>query len=91
MRKTLFPAALAAAIFAAGGAFAASEAAIETGTVLGKNAEAIRDALVDKGFEVRKIDKEDDELEAYAVRDKHRYEIYVSVETGAVTKVKADD
>ncbi len=90
MRKTLFPAALAAAMTIAGGAFASSEA-IETGTVLGKNADAIREALVDKGFEVRKIDTEDDELEAYAVRGEHRYEIYVSTETGAVTKVKADD
>jgi hypothetical protein len=63
MRKTLFPAALAAAMTLAGGALASSEA----------------------------IDTEDDELEAYAVRDEHRYEIYVSTETGAVTKVKADD
>lgn len=90
MRKTLFPAALAAAITLSGGAFAASEA-IEAGTVLGTTADALRDALTEKGYEVRKIDAEDDELEAYAIRDDHRYEIYVSTETGAVTKVKADD
>lgn len=90
MRKILFPATVASLLALAGVAAASSEA-IETGVVLGASADAIREALVEKGYEVRKVEVEDDELEAYAVRDGHRYEIYVSAETGAVTKVKADD
>ena len=90
MRKTIFSATLAAALAAAIGASAAPEE-IAPGVTLGANPDAIRASLVEKGYEVRKIQTEDDELEAYALKDGHRYEIYVDTTSGAVTKVKADD
>jgi hypothetical protein len=90
MRKTLFPLTLAAALGLAMGAAAAPED-ISTGVMLGKDAEAITSALVAKGYEVRKVEIEDHELEAYALKAGARYEIYVDMASGAVTKVKAND
>jgi hypothetical protein len=90
MRKTVFSAALAAALGLAMGA-AAAPADIAKGETLGNDAEAITAALVAKGYEVRKVESEDGELEAYALKDGVRYEIYVDTASGAVTKVKEDD
>ena len=89
MRKTLLSAALAAALGAT--MAAATPADIAKGETLGKDAGAITAALVAKGYEVRKVESEDDELEAYALKNGVRYEIYVDTASGAVTKVKEDD
>ena len=61
------------------------------GTTLGKSADEIKASLVAQGYEVRKVKPEDGMLEAYAMKDGKRYEIYVDTATGAVAKVKAED
>lgn len=90
MRKTLFPLSLAAAL-GLGFVAVAAPSDVASGTVLGTNADAIKAALVEKGYQVRKVEIEDGELEAYAMKDGHRYEIYVDTASGAVTKVEDDD
>jgi hypothetical protein len=61
------------------------------GTALGKSAGEIKASLTAQGYEVRKIKPEDGMLEAYAMKDGKRYEIYVDTTTGNVAKVKAED
>jgi len=61
------------------------------GAALGKSADEIKASLVAQGYEVRKVKPEDGMLEAYAMKDGKRYEIYVDAATGAVAKVKAED
>jgi len=61
------------------------------GATLGKSADEIKASLVAQGYEVRKVKPEDGMLEAYAMKDGKRYEIYVDTATGAVAKVKAKD
>jgi uncharacterized membrane protein YkoI len=89
MRTKLIIGALALA-FGTGTAFG-----IENGDVLGTDAASVRQALVTQGFEVRKIEAEDDDggqaLEAYAMKDGKRFEIYVDRQTGAVERIKQDD
>ncbi len=89
MREKLILGLLAAAL---GGATAF---ALEKGDVLGTDEAAVRQALEAQGFEVRKIEGEDDDggeaLEAYALKDGKRYEIYVDRQSGAVEKMKQDD
>lgn len=66
-------------------------AAEMVGTQAGKTADEIKASLAAQGYEVRKIEREDGKLEAYAVKDGKRLEIYVDPATGAVTKVEEDD
>ena len=61
------------------------------GTQAGKTAGEIKATLTGHGYEVRKVETEDGELEAYAVRDGKRFEIYVDPATGAVSKVEEED
>lgn len=61
------------------------------GAELGKSAEEITAALTEQGYEVRKVETEDGMLEAYALKDGKRYEIYVDGSTGKVTKVEEED
>ena len=61
------------------------------GTSVGKTADEITTSLVGQGYEVRKIKPEDGKLEAYALKDGKRYEIYVDTATGMVVKVSEDD
>ena len=58
------------------------------GQNLGTSPEGIKTALVEKGYEVRKIEDEDGKIEAYAIRDGVRYEIYVDPASGKVVKVE---
>lgn len=58
---------------------------------LGKADAEIRAALEQDGYEVRKIETEDGYLEAYAMRDGQRFEIYVDPESGKVVKIEEDD
>lgn len=86
MRKLTLAAILAATpLFA----FATGEA-IAVDTDLGKTEEAVTTALTAMGYEVRKMDMEDGMIEAYAVKGDEMLEVYVSPETGKVTKLGED-
>ncbi len=83
--------AIVAAVLALGSttAFAVGEPQ-DLGGYLGKTSEEITVTLKQKGYEVRKIDTEDGYLEAYALKDGQRYEIYVDPKNGTLVKVKRD-
>jgi hypothetical protein len=77
-----------AAILAAAPLFALAEGeAIAVDTELGMTEEAVTTALTGMGYEVRKIEMEDGMIEAYAVKGDEMLEVYVSPETGKVTKM----
>ncbi|MEH6629671.1 MAG: PepSY domain-containing protein [Halopseudomonas aestusnigri] len=61
------------------------------GTYVGKSEIEITTLLQDQGYEVRDIEVEDDLLEAYAMKDGMRFEIYVDPNTGNIVKVEEDD
>ncbi|UWQ42845.1 PepSY domain-containing protein [Leisingera aquaemixtae] len=50
----------------------------------------IRDLLTSQGYEVRKIEAEDGQFEAYAVKDGKKYEVYLNGKL-EVVKIKEDD
>jgi len=52
--------------------------------------DGIHSKLEQAGYEVRKIEIEDDLFEAYALKDNQRYEIYLDRELNIV-KTKLDD
>lgn len=85
--KLLIGTALAAML-----AFPLSQAAASemVGMQLGKTAEEIKTSLTTQGYEVRKVETEDRELEAYALKDGKRLEIYIDPMTGAVTRIKGE-
>ena len=70
---------------------ALSAASEMVGMQAGKTTEEITATLAAQGYEVRKVEAEDGELEAYVVKNGKRLEIYVDPASGAVTKVKEDD
>lgn len=82
---TAFAAALAIPL-----SFAAASSDLD-GTSVGKTAEEITSSLTAQGYEVRKIEPEDGMLEAYALKDGKRYEVYVDTTTGKVAKVEEED
>lgn len=61
------------------------------GTELGTTGKEIRSSLISMGYEVRKIELEDGDLEAYALKDGARYEIYVDAITGKIKRMSLDD
>lgn len=61
------------------------------GMELGTTPDAVKTALTDMGWEVRKLDMEDGMIEAYAVMGNQMAEIYVDPTTGQVVKVGSDD
>ena len=61
------------------------------GATLGKTAEEIITSLTAQGYEVKKVKPEDGMLEAYALKNGQRFEIYVDTTSGTVSKVKAND
>ncbi len=61
------------------------------GSYAGKSEAEITTLLQNQGYEVREIEKEDDLLEAYALKDGIRLEIYVDPKTGNIVKVEEDD
>ena len=65
--------------------------ALEVGDKLGKTKDEIRQTLEDMGYEVRKIETEDGEYEAYAMKDGQRLEIFVNPAEGWVSRIKEDD
>ena len=65
--------------------------ALEVGTPLGTTQDGVRATLSADGYDVRKIENEDGQIEAYAVKDGQGIEIYVDAGTGAVTRIKGDN
>ena len=86
--RTIIPAAFVAALALPIGL---ALAAASEGTYAGKTEAEITTSLEQQGYEVRKIEREDGYLEAYALRDGQRYEIYVDPETGKIVEIEADD
>lgn len=64
---------------------------VTEGSYAGKDGAEITESLQAQGYKVRKIEKEDGYLEAYALLDGHRYEIYVDPQSGKVVKIEQDD
>lgn len=65
----------------------ASDLTLET--ELGKTESQVRAALVDLGYDVRKIEREDGAIEAYAVKDGRKAELYVDPTSGKIAKIKS--
>ncbi|MCZ4281412.1 PepSY domain-containing protein [Kiloniella laminariae] len=61
------------------------------GQYAGKSEAEITQQLESMGYEIRSIENEDDYLEAYALKDGVRYEVYIDPQTGKVIKIKEDD
>jgi uncharacterized membrane protein YkoI len=56
-------------------------------TVLGTTVDEVQTSLTEMGYEVRKAEMEDDQIEVYFVRDGQMGEVYVDAQTGAVAKL----
>lgn len=80
--------ALAAALLAAALAAPASAAELTRDTRLGVTADEVKASLAALGCEVRKVETEDDEIEAYFVGEGRMGEVYVSARTGMPTKIE---
>jgi hypothetical protein len=57
-------------------------------TNLGQTMDEVQASLIAMGYEVRKIEMEDGEIEVYFVRDGKMGEAYVSPETGEIIKLE---
>ncbi|MFY1709641.1 PepSY domain-containing protein [Tritonibacter scottomollicae] len=57
-------------------------------SLLGTTMEEVQASLTAMGYEVRKTEMEDGKIEVYFVRDGKMGEVYVSPQTGAVTKLE---
>lgn len=66
---------------------AASDAP-ELSGYIGKTRQEISATLKQQGYEVRKVETEDGYLEAYALKNGERFEIYVDPTTGTLVKTK---
>lgn len=66
-------------------------AAVVNGDYVGKSKAEIAQSLEQQGYEVRKVETEDGNLEAYAVLDRKRFEIYVDPQSGNVVKIEQDN
>ena len=56
-------------------------------TVLGTTLQEVQAKLTEMGYEVRKGEAEDGKIEVYFVKDGKMGEVYVSPETGKITKL----
>ena len=57
-------------------------------TTLGTTLMDVQAKLVEMGYEVRKAEMEDGEIEVYFIKDGKMGEAYVSPETGKITKLE---
>lgn len=57
-------------------------------TVLGTTVQEVEANLTSMGYEIRKSEMDDGKIEVYIVKDNQMSEVYVSTETGKVTKLK---
>lgn len=69
---------------------APSFAEVTTGAMVGHDEAEIRATLTAEGYEVRKVEVEDGEIEAYAVKDGKMLEIYTDAASGLVTEIKGE-
>ncbi|TRW96298.1 hypothetical protein FNJ84_13530 [Paracoccus sp. M683] len=60
---------------------------LATGAVLGKTLDEVGTNLTALGFEIRKGEAEDEKIEVYFTADAAMGEVYVSPETGMITKM----
>ena len=81
--KRAFPLVLSAA-FAAGLGLAAPAFASESDAVDGVTRAKVVEKLEAMGYEVRKVEREDGKLEAYALKDGRRVEIYLDANLNIV-------
>ncbi|HUS53440.1 MAG TPA: PepSY domain-containing protein, partial [Thermohalobaculum sp.] len=88
--RTLIAGTALAAALALPLSFAAASSELD-GVIVGKTADEITSSLVAQGYEVKKVKPEDGMLEAYALKDGKRYEVYVDTTTGMVSKVKEEN
>lgn len=56
-------------------------------TMMGKTVDEVKAKLTAMGYEIKKAEGEDDKIEVYFVKDKAMGEVYVSPETGMITKM----
>ena len=61
---------------------------VEMGMVLGTSMQDVKLQLVEMGYEVRKSEMENGAIEVYFVKGNQRGEVYVSTQTGKVTRLK---
>lgn len=61
---------------------------VTMGSNLGTTMEEVQTSLTAMGYEVRKAEMEDGKIEVYFVRDGKMGEVYVSTESGKVTKLE---
>lgn len=61
---------------------------VTMGSSLGTSMEEVQASLTAMGYEVRKAEMEDGKIEVYFVRDGKMGEVYVSTESGEVTKLE---
>tara|TARA_R110002049_G_scaffold89508_12_gene225180 strand:+ start:1749 stop:2003 length:255 start_codon:yes stop_codon:yes gene_type:complete len=61
---------------------------VTMGSNLGTTMEEVQTSLTAMGYEVRKAEMEDGKIEVYFVREGKMGEVYVSTETGTVTKLE---
>lgn len=85
MRKHLLIAAAAAMTVLAGPAIAKD---LTKDAMLGNSMDAVKKSLTDMGYEVRKAEMEDGNIEVYFVKGDKKGEVYVSPKTGKIVKMK---
>ena len=83
------------AIIALGGLLALpaglAAAVVSQGTYAGKIAAEIRQQLQSQGYQVGKVETDDDYLEVYATYEGKRYEIKIDPQTGKVIRIEHED
>ncbi len=88
LTNVIAPAAIAASLVMTA---SQASAAVTAGSYAGKTKAEIAETLERQGYTVRKVETEDGYLEAYALLDGVRLEIYVDPATGKVVKIEEDD
>ena len=66
----------------------ASELAVDM--EIGKTMDDVKAKMTEMGYEVRKAQMEDGDIEVYVVKDNKMAEVYVSQSTGKITKIKGE-
>ena len=85
---------VAGLVAATAGAAAISGVALadlNTGDVVGKSDAEITAELVNQGYEVKEIEREDGEIEAEVMKDGVAYEIEIDAETGQVAEIEEEN
>jgi hypothetical protein len=76
---------IATALLFAAPAFAT---ALEQGTVIGTDIETVKTTLTEMGYDVRKVEMEDGNIEVYALKGAEKSEMYISPKSGEIVKIK---